>query len=258
MERLQVNALVQEMQLVETGRVDVATAARVGRLLQAGQMVQGLAAIPDEEDVRLEVTVVQSDGRVTSPAMESGRLRDLLRMEKAIVVAIAGQLGYVLSEAERRLILENGTQNLAAFLAYSRGLIAEDLGDYSAAAAFFGEAVRRDPRFRQARQDFQAASVAQRVQEAAPTEVVAVAEEAPAEPAASTETVAGAAASAVADVASTAGESQTSATENTATTTTAPGTTGGGTNTADPSSTTTTIVTTQNVTGTIKIRFRLP
>jgi len=101
-ERLQLGALLDEMRLGQTEQVDQNTAARVGRLLRAGRMVQGTAAIPEDADARLEASVVMSTGEVTSPTSRSGRLRDLLDLEKEVVVGIAGQLGYTLSEAERQ------------------------------------------------------------------------------------------------------------------------------------------------------------
>ncbi|UCD23754.1 MAG: hypothetical protein JSW51_12065, partial [Gemmatimonadota bacterium] len=169
-ERVRLAALLDELELAQTERVDLSTAARVGQLLQAGRLVQGLAAIPPEGNTRLEASVILSSGEVTSPQSVSGRLRDLMRMEKDLVIAISQQLGYTLSEAERRLILENGTQNLIAFLAFSRGLLAEDRGDYAAAVANFSEAVRTDPNFDMARQQYDANA-------AAPAEEVATAAE---------------------------------------------------------------------------------
>jgi hypothetical protein len=157
---LQLSALLDEMRFGQTARVDQATAARVGHLMQAGRMVQGLATIPSTQSVRLEATVIRSTGEVTNPQVTNGRLDDLLKMEKDLVVGLAGQLGYQLSEAERRTILENGTQNLAAFLSYSKGLIAEDLGDFSRAAAYYGQAVQADPGFQQAKAQYQANSAA--------------------------------------------------------------------------------------------------
>lgn len=158
-ERLQVGALLGEMSLTEAGRVDPATAVRVGHMLRAGSMVQGLATIPQRGTTRLEAAVVQSDGVVTAPARQDGGVKDLLKMEKQVVVEIARQLGYELSAAELQMILENGTQNLAAFLAYSRGLLAEDRGDYRSAAAFYAEAVQSDPNFDVARDAYEAATV---------------------------------------------------------------------------------------------------
>ncbi len=172
-ERLEVGALIDEMRLAEAGRVDAATAARMGHLLRAGRMVQGLAAIPPDGDVRLEASVVRPDGQVTSPQAATGRLRDLMQMEKQVVIGIAGQLGYVLSQAERQRILENGTQSLVAFLAYSRGLVAEDLGDFPAAALHYADAARADPNFTAARNNYQRSVAAEDV-EGAPDEQVAV------------------------------------------------------------------------------------
>jgi tetratricopeptide (TPR) repeat protein len=159
-ERMRLGALLDEMNLGQTGRVDPATAARVGHLVRAGRMVQGLANIPAQGAVRLEASVVQGTGEVTSPTQTQGRLHDLLRLEKDLVVGVAAQLGYRLSEAERTAILENGTQNLTAFLAYSQGLEAEDRGDYAQAARYYQSAVQADPSFRQAREGFQAATAA--------------------------------------------------------------------------------------------------
>jgi septal ring-binding cell division protein DamX len=121
-------------------------------------MVQGTATIPPSGATRLEASVLLSNGEVRDAAAQEGKLKDLLRMEKQVVVDIAQQMGYTLSEAEMRVILENGTQNLAAFLAYSNGLEAEDLGDFDAAAAFYGQAVQSDPNFRAARTSYQSTS----------------------------------------------------------------------------------------------------
>jgi hypothetical protein len=218
-------------------------------------MVQGSAAIPDEGDTRLEASVVISSGEVTSPTSRTGRLRDLLDLEKEVVVGIATQLGYVLSEAERQLILENGTRNLAAFLAYSRGLLAEDMGDYQAAAAHFGEAVRADPNFQAARDGFQANEVAPVVEAAAATEVTVTASEPPVQPDAILGPgLADAAASAISatqmDIAGTQSEHATQLSDQTETTTRATGSTIA---VNDPVETIT-----QTTTGIIRIVFRLP
>ncbi len=104
--------------------------------------------------------MVLSSGEVLPPAVTTGSLPDLLRLEKAIVLILARRLGYQLSEAERQLILEHGTQNLVAFLAYSRGLLEEDRGNYEAAAGHYAQAAREDPGFREARDRYQAAAAA--------------------------------------------------------------------------------------------------
>lgn len=249
-ERLRLAALLDELRLAQTGRVDPSTAARVGRLVQAGRLVQGFANLPPEGEVRLEASVVAATGEVTAPAAVAGRFRDLLQLEKELVVALAGRLGYQLSEAERRLVLENGTQNLAAFLAYSKGLLAEDAGDFQRAAAYFADAVRADPNFQAARESYQAASVATQVQQASPSQVTTVASQPPPPPPAAAEnTLAGAVKNSVGDVAANHSER------------TAAGQAGqqsGNTNAASPPATPRAEGVPTNATGTIRIVFRLP
>lgn len=176
-ERLELHALLDEMHLGQTGRVDPQTVAHVGHLVEAGRMVQGLANIANQANTRLEASVVLSSGEVTTPAVATGRFRDLLKMEKDVVVGIASRLGYTLSEAERKAILENGTQDLTAFLAYSRGLVAEDAGDYSAASLYFGQAVQADPKFSAAKTSYQASKTVPAVQQASAGQVTTVAQE---------------------------------------------------------------------------------
>ncbi len=250
-ERLQVGALLSEMELTRTGRVDATTAARVGRMLRAGRMLQGLATIPPRGTTRLEATVVMSTGEVLAPARQSGSVKDLLEMEKELVVAIARQLGYELSQAELQLILENGTHNLAAFLAYSRGLEAEDRGDYRRASQFYAEAVRADPGFDAAREAYQTSVVAPDVVQAAPTAVTVLASSPPIPTQPLVELPLGnPLSSAVVDVASTQVEAVSP--------TTTPVSTGTTTAASQPPPTVVVVGTTPTVTGIVRIIFQLP
>ena len=160
LERVQIGALLDELKLGQSGRADVRTAARVGRLLRAERMVQGVAAITQNGPVRMSATVVRGDGTVRSGAEANGTFKQLLDLEKQLVFGLATELGIQLTEAERQRILRQGPKNLAAFLAYGRGLDALDARDYRAAAAAFGAAARADPSFQQAHQQQQGAEAA--------------------------------------------------------------------------------------------------
>jgi tetratricopeptide (TPR) repeat protein len=248
-ERMRLGALLDEMKLGATGRVDARTVARLGQLVRAGRMVEGLAAIPGEQNARLEASVLLGSGEVTTPAAATGRLKDLLRMEKDVVVGLASRLGYTLSEAERRAILENGTQNLAAFLAYSKALEAEDRGDYRAAAGFYGEAARLDPGFDAARDGYEATSAAPQVAAAAPADVTVLAAEPVQGPAATgLETLGAAAGSTIGDLLPTQAEQVNAISQ--------PVQTAVRTTTAQPPPPT--VVPPVSATGTIRIVFRLP
>lgn len=175
LERVQIGALLDELKLGQTERADAGTAARVGRLLRAERMVQGVASITPNGPVRLSATVVRGDGAVRSGAQANGTFKQLLDLEKQLVFSLATQLGIQLTDAERQRILRQGPKNLAAFLAYSEGLDALDRGDYRAAAAAFGAAVRADPSFQAARQQQQAAQAVPVVQ-ASGNDVITVVE----------------------------------------------------------------------------------
>ena len=175
LERIQVGALLDEMKLGQTGRTDPRTAARLGRMLRAERMVQGVAAITVNGPVRLSTTVVRGDGNIRSGAQVTGGFKQLLDLEKQLVFGLVADLGIQLTEAERQRILRQGPKNLAAFLAYSNGLEALDRGDYRAAAREFTAAVRSDPTFQPAAEHQQVASAAPAVA-ASPGNVLAIAQ----------------------------------------------------------------------------------
>jgi TolB-like protein len=159
LEREQVQALVDEMALTDQGRVDPATGARSGRLLRAGRVVQGtLQDVPGGSDLRLDATVVDaSDARVVASGNATDQLQQLFSLQKQVLFRLVDQMGITLSPAERRALSERPTADLQAFLAFSRGLEAEDRGDWPAATANFNAAAARDPNFRAAKDKQQTA-----------------------------------------------------------------------------------------------------
>lgn len=153
LERERMQSLVDELQLGSESRVDPATGARSGRLLRAEQVVQGtLQEPPGTQDMQLDANVVSTTTtEVTATGGASDRLQRLFDAEKQVVFQLLQRMGISLSPAEERALSERPTADLQAFLAFSRGLEAEDRGDYAAAAAAYGDAARRDPNFSQAR-----------------------------------------------------------------------------------------------------------
>jgi hypothetical protein len=61
-------------------------------------------------------------------------------------------MGIALTPAEQRAIAERPTADLQAFLAFSRGLEADDQGRFTEAAQFYQQAAARDPSFRAAKE----------------------------------------------------------------------------------------------------------
>ncbi len=150
-ERLQV--LLDEMQLATSGRVDPASGARSGRLIGAGQVVQGQFAEVPNANFRMDAAVVRaSDAQVAATGSGADQLRALFDIEKQVVLQLLERMGITLTPAERAAISERPTRDIQAFLLYSRGLEAQDRGDFRGATQSFQAAAQRDPSFSAAQQ----------------------------------------------------------------------------------------------------------
>jgi tetratricopeptide (TPR) repeat protein len=152
-ERVRIEALLDELELAESQYVDPETAPRTGRILGAGRVIGGAYSVLDDEKLRVETALAEVQEEV-SPEVEthSDALDRLFELEKEIVFGVVDRLGVELSARERKQIERVPTRNLQAFLAYSRGLEEEGRGNYEAAAEAFGRARELDPNFSEAAQ----------------------------------------------------------------------------------------------------------
>lgn len=146
-ERVRLQAVLDELKLQGSGATDSSTNVRAGRILQAGRLVQG-AIVQGTDALRVDALVIDvPTTRVAGTANDAQTLDQLLTLEKNIALALFQQLGVTLSTAERNAIEQRPTRSLAAFLAYSRGLLLEDEGQFDGAETFFDNATRLDPNF---------------------------------------------------------------------------------------------------------------
>jgi len=153
LERERVQALVDEMSLSRAGATDAATAVRAGRLIRAGRLVQGSLTELPQSSLRVDAALVDvPTSRAAGTAAANDKLDELFSIEKRIVLDLIDDIGIQLTAQERRSIDERSTRSLAAFLAFSSGLMAQDNGNLDQAQQFFSEAVRVDPTFAPAAQ----------------------------------------------------------------------------------------------------------
>ena len=147
LERVRIQALLDEVALGQSGAVDEGSAVRGGRLLGAGRVVQGQVS-GNEARLRLEAAVVEV-GRGTEPGTvaQEDAGANLFAMEKALAFQIYEEMGISLTPAEREAVNRRFTENLQALLAFGRGLQAADQGNYQQARQFFSEAASLDPGF---------------------------------------------------------------------------------------------------------------
>ncbi|HEU5217570.1 MAG TPA: hypothetical protein VFU23_02870 [Gemmatimonadales bacterium] len=152
LERERTQALIDELALASSISVTPATAARSGRLLGAEQVWTGAFRDTDDGSLRLDADVVRAaTGEVRATGVASDRLEQLFAMEKSLLFDLLDHMAVPLTPAERRALSERPTVDIQAFLAFSRGLGAEDRGDFAAATAFFEQAAASDPAFVDAR-----------------------------------------------------------------------------------------------------------
>ena len=148
LERARVQALVDEIALADSGVTDPASAARAGRILQAGRLVAGAITQLDAATLRADAAVVDvPTTQAVGTAAADDRLDELFAMEKRLVLSLFDALGVTLTTAQRDSAMQRPTRSVAAFVAFSEGLLAEDRGDLGAARAHFDRALREDPGF---------------------------------------------------------------------------------------------------------------
>lgn len=146
-ERLRLQAVLDELALQTTGATDSSSRVRAGRILQAGRLVQG-SILQQGPQLRVDAAVIDvPTTRLTGATNDDRALDELLTLEKNIALGLFQQLGVTLTTAERNAIEQRPTHSLAAFVSFSRGLLSEDEGQLERAESFYREAVRLDPGF---------------------------------------------------------------------------------------------------------------
>ena len=147
-ERARLQAILSELELGATDQVDQSSAPRIGRLLRAGKVVGGTYNVLSGTDLRLDASFVETlTSELSDLPSQSDALKNFFQLEKQIVFSLLDELGIELTEAEQTAIQRVPTQNLQAFLAFSRGLREEDENNYEAAARSFEQANALDPDF---------------------------------------------------------------------------------------------------------------
>jgi tetratricopeptide (TPR) repeat protein len=146
-ERMRIQAVLDELKLQGAGATDSASNVRAGKILQAGRLVEG-AIVQQGPQLRVDAAVIDvPTTRIAGSTNDDRALDQLLTLEKNIALGLFQQLGVTLTTAERNAIEQRPTRSLAAFLAYSRGLLLEDEGQFESANTFFQNALRLDPVF---------------------------------------------------------------------------------------------------------------
>lgn len=148
-ERARLGDVLREADLVGAGRVDSASAPRVGLLLGASRLILGTLDTLPSGDLRLGVRIADvATGLLEQTLDARAPLTELLAAEKVIAFRLFDALGVVLSPAERAAVEDaKPAASLAALTAYGRGVQAEALGDRRRAYDEYQRAIGISPSF---------------------------------------------------------------------------------------------------------------
>ncbi len=160
-ERLRTDAILRELDLVDAGVTDPRTAPRVGKLMGARRLLIGSIMAPRPGTVRLNARVVDViSGTVQELSTADAPLDHIVDAEKELALLLLERLGITLTPAQRVLVEQKQTTQLAAVVAYGRGVDADAHGDVAAALAAYSDAARIDVTFAAARSQSVAAAPA--------------------------------------------------------------------------------------------------
>jgi tetratricopeptide (TPR) repeat protein len=143
-ERIRIQALLQEMKLGQTGIVDQKTAPRMGMLVGAENLVLG------NLDQGIAVTTAlasSSRGNIKGTAAVTVPEQRFFEIPKKIVLDIAGIMKIKLNSQEMAALGVPHTKNFEAFIFYGEALVALDAGRWETAKDLFTSALGKDPKF---------------------------------------------------------------------------------------------------------------
>jgi TolB-like protein len=147
-DRLATDAVLRETQLIDAGAVDPRGAPRVGRLVGARRLLLGEVTYSGPTRIRISARVVDVlAGTVQELVSAEAPLDRVIDAERALAVRLFEQLDVTLTPAQRAKIEQQQPVQLAAVVAYGRGVDAEAHGDVPRAQAAFAEAAKQDRRF---------------------------------------------------------------------------------------------------------------
>ena len=160
-ERLHTDAILRELKMVDDGLTDPKTAPRVGRLIGARRVLIGEASRIDADHIALRARLVDViSGTVEDLVAASAPLDRVFEAEKALALQLFDKLGITLTPAQRTKVEQQQTTQLAALVAFGRGVQAEARGDAAVAVKSYEAAVRADAKFTVAKSTLASATLA--------------------------------------------------------------------------------------------------
>jgi tetratricopeptide (TPR) repeat protein len=146
-DRIKLQALLQEMKLGTSGLVNPKTAPRVGKLLNARHVTSGSLADLEKESLAIASVLVDARNKSGNSTQEAqGRLKQFYDLEKQIACQIIEDLGRNCEKVPGGFNIIH-TKSLPALEWYSRGLDQFDRGRFDEARTMYRKSLDEDPQF---------------------------------------------------------------------------------------------------------------
>ena len=152
-ERAQLQQLLEEIKLDQSGIIDSKSAVEVGKMLGAQDMLLGSFMHMLDGKLRIDVRIVNVETGVTIKAEEvTGKPKDLYKLLQDLVVKIARNLDIKLTGTDTRRLEQVDNKSFSAALFYAKGLEYEDAGDNDHAMEMYKKALQENAEFSKARE----------------------------------------------------------------------------------------------------------
>ncbi|MBN2411254.1 hypothetical protein JXQ31_06135 [candidate division KSB1 bacterium] len=151
-ERSQLQQLIQEMSLGQSGMIDGSTAQQVGNLLGAKNLLLGSFMHMFDGQIRIDVRIVEVETGLTIKAEEeTGKPKDLYKLVTRLVAKVIKDLDVKISKADAIKLAAVENKSFEAAMYYARGLEFEDAGDVANAKKMYANALKENSGFTKAK-----------------------------------------------------------------------------------------------------------
>ncbi len=150
-------SLIGEQDLARDGRVDAATAAKIGKLVGARYMIMG-SFVDLYGRFRMDARIVNVEtGEILKVVKNDGKREDLFKLIQGLAEKLMTETKLPPLPAELGAAVRQRNVPTEALTYYSRALLYQDRGDKAKATEFFNKALDVFPDYSEARQGLEKA-----------------------------------------------------------------------------------------------------
>ena len=151
-ERANLQKILSEMSLGQTGVIEESAAQEVGKMLGAQNLVLGSFMLMFDGKLRIDARLVEVESGKTLMAEEAtGSPDDLAKLVTRLVNRNIESMNVELTGEEKKALRQADNRSFDAALLFARGLDFEEKGDLASARKCYTQALKHNPKFRRAR-----------------------------------------------------------------------------------------------------------